>query len=206
VEVIDLTGQVFSRLTVIGRAGHRGRSAAWSCVCECGKESVVSSDNLRRGKIRSCGCFRLGHVVALGITSHPEYKTWSAMKNRCFNVNNPGYKWYGGRGITVCDRWLAFESFCADMGPKPEGLTLDRTDNDGNYEPTNCRWATREQQARNQSIRSTNKTGIKGVSWCKRQGRWKSYISIGGKLKYLYSGNDFFEACCRRRSAELEHY
>ena len=159
---LDLTGQRFGRLTVIERAHlHRlpsGQGAwRWRCRCTCGNESFPISADLRNGSVRSCGCLRAeGNAKTHGLTSNgkrsPEYRSWEAMKRRCSNPKVTGFKRYGGRGIRVCSRWHSFENFLADMGPRPEGTTLDRfPDNDGNYEPGNVRWATRSEQGNNQS-------------------------------------------------------
>lgn len=159
---LDLTGQRFGRLEVVAFARvNRSRNACWLCRCDCGKERVVSGHELRRGRTSSCGCWRSAVKILLNLkhghkragSETPEYRAWHSMISRCTNPKLEAWKYYGGRGITVCDRWKnSFEAFLADMGPRPSpNLSIDRfPNNDGNYEPGNCRWATRSEQRANQ--------------------------------------------------------
>ena len=152
----DLTGHPpFGRLTVVAYAGSTRSSSQWRCECECGETIVVLRSNLMNGATTSCGCFRRESVAARstthGLSSATEYHSWQAMLKRSGNPNDPAYDRYGGRGITVCDRWRnSFEAFYEDMGDKPSPRhSVERRENSGNYEPGNCYWATPEQQNRN---------------------------------------------------------
>lgn len=142
-----------------------------------------------------------------GYWGTPTYRAWAGMLDRCDRQSRQGYENYGGRGITVCEKWRdSFVAFLKDMGEKPEGLTLDRIDNDGNYGPDNCRWATREVQSRNQRLRKVNRSGMPGVRWTEDRNTFRVHIHANGKLNHLGASQDFFEACCLRKSAELKFH
>ena len=172
---IDLTGSLFFRLTVISQAAHSyvGK-IRWLCKCECGKNVIVHGGHLANGHTKSCGCLKkeitFKRSYKHGRTGTLEYKAWIKMTERCAYEKNNRYKNYGGRGIFVCERWKDFESFLKDMGLKPSALhSLDRIDNNGNYEPGNVRWATKEEQANNK--RNNRMVTIKGktktlAQWC----------------------------------------
>lgn len=163
----NIVGQRFGRL-VVARLSHRDNSHRdiWLCRCDCGTEITVRGNNLGRAT-RSCGCLRREAVTLKNITTprnvrhgHSRvgrrssiYQRWLAMIARCRNPRDKGFKNYGGRGITVCDRWLIFENFLTDMGDPPPGRSIDRQNNDRGYEPSNCRWATRAEQNNNQRPR-----------------------------------------------------
>ena len=141
-------GKKYNGLTVLRYHGRIDGRHYFACICGCGRESIVQKDNLK--VIKSCGCANKRNNTH-GLTYTSEYRAWQDMKHRCYNLNDSCYKDYGDRGITVWDRWLnSFENFYEDMGPKPSPeLSLDRRNNDGNYAPENCRWATDKQQANN---------------------------------------------------------
>lgn len=151
----DLTGQNFGRWVVQELAFRVKKRLYWTCLCECGTVKAVSSNNLKSGASSSCGCFqkekaRRGALKHGGV-QHKLYRTWLGMRNRCGNPKNPSWEYYGGRGIKVCDRWQYFANFRADMEPTwQEFRSLDRIDNDGDYCPENCRWATQSEQVKNQ--------------------------------------------------------
>jgi hypothetical protein len=148
-------GMRFGRLLITSRGPNvvypHAQHRRWWCRCECGASILVRAYDLRGGKTRGCGC---GVGEQHGRSRTKEYLIWNSMKHRCNNAKDPGYKNYGGRGIRVCERWSkSFSAFLADMGPCPRGLSIERENNDGNYEPGNCRWATRLEQNRNKRPR-----------------------------------------------------
>lgn len=153
-------GDRFGRLVVLRRDRNLGRQAAWLCECDCGYVAIVRGTCLRLGRVRSCGCLLREHPGMKprhGMTGTPTWNSWSSMLARCTDPNATGWKHYGGRGIRVCPQWQrgpgGFERFLADMGTRPVGTSLDRIDNEGNYEPSNCRWATPKEQRSNQRPR-----------------------------------------------------
>lgn len=174
----DITGARFGRLTVIEPAGRaQNRKLIWRCKCDCGGERLTEGSDLRRGRTLSCGCLQSERTVTAH-TKHghasrdghsPEYGIWGAMRGRCHDPNDSGFKWYGARGITVCPEWRdSFEAFFSDMGARPSPAhSIERKNNDLGYSKANCMWATRAQQAR-------NKRGVK----CVIRDDGKQYLTI----------------------------
>lgn len=179
----DLTGQQFHRLTVISRGTNAGQGekskARWTCRCECGQEVLVHAGALKSGNTQSCGCHKaeLAKINGKslnyrhGMTGAKAHIVWDSMLQRCCNENHKSYPQYGGRGIKVCDAWYTFENFHTDMGDPLPGLTIDRIDTNGNYEPANCRWATMAEQGRNKRnnfLIEHNGENLTLAEWAKR--------------------------------------
>lgn len=169
---IDHSGGRFGRLLVIDTAPVSHKPVRWRCRCDCGNEKIVVAGELTRGRVRSCGCLQRetlaranrkhGHVGSGHGT--PEWNAWSCMRKRCTNPRHKFYRLYGGRGITICERWKDFMTFFADMGRRPSPRhSLDRIDNDGNYEPSNCRWATKAEQVRNSRAAKLNIEKVRAI-------------------------------------------
>lgn len=195
-------GDAFGYLTVIARTPSKFvKQARWLCRCTCGVQKEFYTTHLRSKNTKSCGCrFRAMQreaKVTHGLSGSPTHTTWTLMKQRCLNPNAPDYDKYGGRGITVCERWLSFANFFADVGERPQGKTLDRVNNDVGYEPGNCRWATLVEQQANR--RNTKTLTYKGETlpvseWARRanmpnnrlhmrlRNGWSPDRALGGKI------------------------
>lgn len=192
--VKNLQGQKFGRLFVEAPIGiNANRQMVWACRCDCprGVVVVVEAANLINRNTVSCGCFH-AEFLATCHTRHGQakrsgfsgaYGSWAGMWGRCTNPKLEFWEAYGGRGITVCAEWKLFENFFVDMGPRPKGLSLDRIDVDGNYEKSNCQWATLRQQANNKRVRKNNKTGVEGVSAIYEgdHGYYRARATVDGK-------------------------
>lgn len=158
----DITGQRFGRLIALEQRGSIDGHVLWMCHCDCGASPICRYGNLIHENTKSCGCLKHDTAATLkhGHKRHgqrtPTYNSWRGMLARCGNPRNNRYINYGARGIVVCERWLRFENFLTDMGERPCGLSIDRIDNNGNYEPGNCRWATASQQTANQRKRQSS--------------------------------------------------
>lgn len=202
-----MVGQKFDRWTVIAESGRsKCGQPTWECICACGNVRVVDGNSLRRGLSKSCGCLReesfIIRITTHGMKGTPTYKTWLDMLQRCNNLNNSHYPDYGGRGITVCDRWLKFEDFFEDMGKRLDNLTLERINNNKGYSPDNCKWATRTEQSRNQRVRKDNVIKIKGIVWNKQCQKYQARIGANNKQYYLGLFTDLQEAIKARKQAE----
>lgn len=176
----DLSGKRFGRWTVVEVAtGPDARYyVRWKCRCDCGNIKFVARTSLQSGESKSCGCLRKEtHVPALkthGLSRTVEYVTWKNMISRCNDPKNKAYANYGERGIKVCDSWQSFEGFLSDMGLRPDGMTLERNDNNTNYTKENCRWATRQEQ--NNNTRRTTHVTVNGVT--RTLAEWASLSGI----------------------------
>jgi hypothetical protein len=154
-KMIDITGQRFGQLIALKPVEQQDRKFYWLCRCDCGNTTIVQGKKLRNGHTQSCGHWRQDgshrrtHGEAAVGHETREYITWKSMIDRCSRQNNKSFKYYGGRGIKVCERWHKFENFLADMGRRPPGHSIERVDNDGNYEPINCKWIPQSDQAKN---------------------------------------------------------
>lgn len=174
---IDLMGHKYGRLLVQGYS-HKGNSGHyWRCLCDCGNANTVLVANLRGEKVVSCGCAKTESTkqrfTTHGKTKTKTYKVWNSMMERCYSNNHRSYPNYGGRGISACERWFSFENFLVDMGEQPTGFTIERIDVNGNYEPSNCKWASYKEQANNR--RNTHYLTFNGVTlsiylWAERLG------------------------------------
>lgn len=208
----DLTGMVFGRLTVrefshyhIQPSGQQ--KGFWSCVCSCGNEKSVSQSNLLRNHTLSCGCLFVETMTTHGMTNTFEYRSYHDMKARCTNPSDTGFDYYGGRGIKVSEDWLeSFDNFYRDMGPAPEGFSLERINVDGDYCRENCIWDSKSNQSYNTRIKSHNTSGRTGVGWDDRKRKWIAQIGYNSEVIYLGQFDNFEDAVEVRERAELKYF
>lgn len=209
-----MIGRRFGHLIVLKQVGKNfaGRRM-FLCRCDCGSERDVVGKYLRNGDTRSCGCVTRTLISESSIVhGHSrrgartgEYRIWSLMLRRTRATSGHEFFYYRSRGITVCERWQKFENFLADMGPRPTpSHSIDRINNDGNYEPGNCRWATLSQQNRNTRMLARNTSGLRGVSWSKAAGKWRAQIKVNGNVRHLGTFGDAQSAAEAYRFAVAE--
>ncbi|MBQ8765415.1 MAG: AP2 domain-containing protein [Clostridia bacterium] len=212
-EIIDLTGKNFGRLTVLGPAPRpkniKDTHKYWECECTCGNQTVVNGRSLRQGQTRSCGCLQKEKIKKHTMSYTKLYKKYDSMKQRCTNPNNVAFQHYGGRGIKICSEWLGesgFQNFAewSLANGYSDDLSIDRIDVDGNYEPSNCRFADDSIQSFNRRPQK-NSTGHTGV--CKRKNRkYEAYIAKNGKMHHLGYFDTLEEAIEAREKAERKLY
>ena len=186
--LIDLTGLRVRKLVVIRREPSPRHNTMWWVRCDCGVEKAMSRCTLRHPLTVSCGCHRHSITFRHGKTGTPTHNSWKAMRDRCERPGTNGYERYGGRGITVCERWRLFENFLADMGERPAGTTLDRIENSHGYGPGNCRWATALEQQNNRRVCRRLKLGNDDLTiaqWSRRLGL--KQVTLSSRLKRGWS-------------------
>lgn len=211
----DLTNKIFTYLTVLNEvtdyiSPSGNKKTRWLCKCNCGIIKEINSDQLKSGQTKSCGCLKKERAIKLnkkhGKSNTKEYICWLAMKDRCLNPNNSKHEYY--KKTEIHKEWInSFETFLKDVGIAPtKNHSLDRIDNNGNYEPNNVRWATKQIQAINQNTPCTNTSGYKGVSYNKKDKKYVAYININKKHKELGRFKNLQEAIDTRKKAEEKYY
>lgn len=214
----DQVGVVYGKILTILNLGHKYSSKnnikyrviLGECFM-CGSVREFRLDDLRSGKIKSCGCLKSKLIIKLnrthGLSKTRQYKCWQNMKNRCDNPKNKSYKNYGGIGVSYDSAWKSFDSFWQDMGEGyKEDLELDRVDVYGNYSKENCRWVSESEQSFNQRLRSTNLSGASGVSFCKGRNMWRATIGVKRTQIELGYYSSFNSALLARKNAELLYF
>lgn len=196
-KLIDLTGRVFDRLTVLNKTKSKNNRTYWLCKCSCGELTEVEGQHLKRGRTRSCGCYYKETLKTRSITHNMrktrQYSIWANMISRCYNENVPAYTNYGGRGISVCEKWRFFEGFWEDMQKGySDVLTIDRIDNNRGYYKENCKWSTMREQDENKRSNIRIKFNGKGqiaAKWAKELG-----INYGTLISRIARGWDSHKA------------
>lgn len=202
----NLIGSKYGKLKVVKFNGkNKHNKNTWVCLCDCGKQIVCIGGDLTRGHTTSCGCSRRKH----NLRDTRLYSIWGSMKNRCSSKNNSHYNYYGGAGITVCEEWsndfIKFYNWAVNNGYSDE-LTLDRINPNGNYEPSNCRWANKTIQALNTKLDKRSTTGYTGVYLEKRTNKYIARITVNKKYVHLGTFSSKEEAIDARRKAEIEYF
>ncbi len=213
--IVDISGQRFGLLRVIGRAASRvtpngTKKTMWECTCDCGNSCIIGYQNLKVGYTKSCGCFRAEmsaeRLVTHKMTNTPTYRSYRAMLNRCKNPSYKNFKYWGGKGVKVCDRWLeSFENFLEDMGERPKGTSINRVQGAMVYSKETCKWDDRSTQSFEQSKYRNNTSGVTGVSE-NRHGSFIARISVNNKQIHLGSFSSLEEATKARQDAEIKYY
>lgn len=202
---VDRTGQRFGRLVALARAGtDQNKKVLWRCICDCGKETIATSGSLVTKNTTSCGCYLIEKITKHGCYKKSSYHTWRAMMRRCHVSTDKDYPLYGGQGIKVCDEWKTYENFAKDMGEPQGDESLDRIDTYGNYEKTNCRWASRSQQQKNKREPQFS-SGIKGVIKYDTN-KWIACLSHKNKKFYGSVRQSCEEALQDRKQLEMLHW
>lgn len=206
----DLRGIKFGKLNPLKyepgyKDGDKTISARWICSCDCGGFRKVSTKELNKGSVTSCGCDYRGSTYKHGLSKTKAYGVWRNMKARCDDSRRKDYRRYGARGIGYNRSWEDFENFYADMGDVPEGMTLDRINNDEGYSKSNCRWATIEVQSRNKAPLKQGNPYKTGVTWRKERDKWVVNLSHQGRKIYIGSFFYYDDAVKAMREAEVEY-
>lgn len=180
---LELSGKKFGRLTVVGLSHSVNGKTYWDVACECGEKRTILGASIKSGNTKSCGCLTEPH----GKYGSPTHRSWASMKARCLNPNNDFFENYGGRGITVCERWMKFSNFMADMGERPDGTSIERIDNNKGYQSDNCKWATREEQQNNTTRNrylEFNGNRLTLAQWARKTGIDTSTLQVRLKLNW----------------------
>lgn len=203
--------QKYGRLIALKNIGVIKGCTYFKCKCDCGNIIDVCATSLKTGHTKSCGCLQKEVVARLntkhGMSATKTYITWEAMIRRCYSEKSARYKYYGGRGITVCQEWRdSFETFYNDMGKRPENQTIDRINNDLGYFKENCQWATSMEQSHNRRLSRRNKTGIPGVDFMKRKNKYRARINANNESIHLGLFLTIKEAAEARQAAESKYW